>query len=97
MRVLDRAVLAGRTSVPRQGVADQSEVYGHRRTVLVGTEANAYRLRFIADEDYVVVQARGDMVTRTGARLPTSSGCTASTSTENLARRAQISLIALSE
>lgn len=43
------------------------ELYGHLRTVLVEPR-RTIPLRFIADEDCVVVQARGDMVTRTGVR-----------------------------
>jgi uncharacterized protein len=43
------------------------ELYGHLRSVV--TEAGrTIPLRFIADEDHVAVEARGDMVTRTGVK-----------------------------
>jgi uncharacterized protein len=44
-----------------------NDLYGHLRTVLADGR-RTIPFRFIADEDYVVVQARGDMVTKTGVR-----------------------------
>jgi ketosteroid isomerase-like protein len=44
-----------------------NELYGHLRNVLADGR-RTIPFRFIADEDYVVVQARGDMVTKTGVR-----------------------------
>jgi ketosteroid isomerase-like protein len=44
-----------------------NDLYGHLRTVLAEGR-RTIPFRFIADEDYVVVQARGDMVTKTGVR-----------------------------
>jgi uncharacterized protein len=43
-----------------------SGLYDYLRTVLA--ERRTIPHRFIADDDFVVVEARGDMVTRTGAR-----------------------------
>jgi ketosteroid isomerase-like protein len=43
------------------------DLYGHLRTLLVEPRrTNAFR--FIADGDYVVVEAKGDMVTKEGVR-----------------------------
>ncbi|MFL6623572.1 MAG: nuclear transport factor 2 family protein [Sulfurifustis sp.] len=43
------------------------DLYGHLRTLLE-KGARTIPHRFIADGDYVVVEARGDMVTKTGVR-----------------------------
>jgi len=42
-------------------------LYGHLRTLLVGPRRTV-PLRFIADGDFVVVEAKGDMLTKTGVR-----------------------------
>jgi uncharacterized protein len=44
-----------------------NDLYGHLRNVLAEGR-RTIPFRFIADEDYVVVQARGDMMTKTGVR-----------------------------
>jgi uncharacterized protein len=43
------------------------DLYGYLRTV-VAEAGKTIPLRFMADEDYVVVEARGDMVTKTGVK-----------------------------
>ena len=43
------------------------DLYGYLRT-LVAEAGKTIPLRFIADEDYVAVEARGDMVTKTGVK-----------------------------
>src|ERR1700722_1770559 len=43
------------------------DLYGHLRTLLVEPR-RTIPLRFIADGDYVVVEAKGDMVTKGGIR-----------------------------
>jgi ketosteroid isomerase-like protein len=43
------------------------DLYGHLRTLLVEPR-RTIPLRFFADRDYVVVEAKGDMVTREGVR-----------------------------
>jgi ketosteroid isomerase-like protein len=50
----------GKTSVLR-------DLYGHVRT-LVEPGARTIAQRFIADGDYVVVEAKGDMITKKGVR-----------------------------
>jgi ketosteroid isomerase-like protein len=42
-------------------------LYGHLRTLLVEPRRTV-PLRFIADGDFVVVEAKGDMLTKTGVR-----------------------------
>ena len=44
-----------------------NDLHGHVRSLLV-ERSRTVAHRFIADGDYVVVEARGDNVTRTGAR-----------------------------
>ncbi len=50
----------GKTSLLR-------DLHGHLRTLLAESR-RTIPLRFIADGDYVVVEARGDMVTKEGVR-----------------------------
>jgi hypothetical protein len=63
-------VVTGQYSWSRTFTGKQSilnDLYGHVRSLLV-ERARTIAHRFIADGDHVVVEARGDNVTRTGVR-----------------------------
>ncbi len=63
-------VVTGQYSWSRTFTGKQSilgDLHGHVRSLLV-ERARTIAHRFIADGDHVVVEARGDNVTRTGAR-----------------------------
>jgi uncharacterized protein len=63
-------VVTGQYSWSRAFAGKQSilnDLHGHVRSLLV-ERARTIAHRFIADGDHVVVEARGDNVTRTGAR-----------------------------
>jgi ketosteroid isomerase-like protein len=63
-------VVTGQYSWSRTFTGKQSilgDLHGHVRSLLV-ERARTIAHRFIADGDHVVIEARGDNVTRTGAR-----------------------------
>src|SRR6266850_7234694 len=65
-----RWVVTGRYSWSRTFTGKQSilnDLHGHVRSLLV-ERARTIAHRFIADEDHVVVEAKGNNVTKTGAR-----------------------------